>query len=387
MKAPADSYSGRERDDETGFNYHGARYYAPWLGRWVSADPLGIAAGVNLYAYANDNPCVFVDHDGKEPKKPGGTKSAPGRSGSPQRMGTLMHYYSLATLAIRAKAAGLDVDLTGMALTGFEIPTLPGGSRNGKDVGQVDLVLRSESTYHLYDLKPEGTSRDWVNRYVQYFPPVGKGESVQRGTILEEHEEVLAPIFYIDPDTPSSIYFIEFKLPADKGGAKKPGIIEYKYTKFDRSIMNEAFQRQLVESRGFEWSPEVFRELSPAADQIAVDTKVLSPEGSVVYPEIADALLGKWEIAQRDKQVTYWRQLDEAYRQAEINRLYGEEIQMMQMGTLAMTVPTLAPEFEGAGGFAGEGFNVLQAAPEFLTQFLPKFAPIVVPVAAAGASR
>ena len=32
-------YTGKERDEETGLNYHGARYYAPWLGRWMSTDP------------------------------------------------------------------------------------------------------------------------------------------------------------------------------------------------------------------------------------------------------------------------------------------------------------------------------------------------------------
>lgn len=37
-------YTGKERDDETGFYYHGARYYAPWLGRWTSCDPAVIYA-------------------------------------------------------------------------------------------------------------------------------------------------------------------------------------------------------------------------------------------------------------------------------------------------------------------------------------------------------
>jgi RHS repeat-associated protein len=32
-------FSGKERDDETGLYYFGARYYAPWLGRWTSGDP------------------------------------------------------------------------------------------------------------------------------------------------------------------------------------------------------------------------------------------------------------------------------------------------------------------------------------------------------------
>ena len=35
-------YTGKERDEETGLYYHGARYYAPWLGRWTAADPIGL---------------------------------------------------------------------------------------------------------------------------------------------------------------------------------------------------------------------------------------------------------------------------------------------------------------------------------------------------------
>ena len=34
-------YIGKERDEESGFYVHGARYFAPWLGRWISSDPLG----------------------------------------------------------------------------------------------------------------------------------------------------------------------------------------------------------------------------------------------------------------------------------------------------------------------------------------------------------
>ena len=28
-------YTGKERDEENDLYYHGARYYAPWLGRWT----------------------------------------------------------------------------------------------------------------------------------------------------------------------------------------------------------------------------------------------------------------------------------------------------------------------------------------------------------------
>ncbi len=41
-------YTGKERDEETGLYYHGARYYAPWLCRWTSCDPSGLVDGVNI---------------------------------------------------------------------------------------------------------------------------------------------------------------------------------------------------------------------------------------------------------------------------------------------------------------------------------------------------
>jgi RHS repeat-associated protein len=59
-------YSGKERDEETGFTYHEARYCAPWLGRWTSVDPAGLADGMNLFAYARANPVVLFDPDGRQ---------------------------------------------------------------------------------------------------------------------------------------------------------------------------------------------------------------------------------------------------------------------------------------------------------------------------------
>ncbi|MBK6520151.1 MAG: DUF5615 family PIN-like protein, partial [Polyangiaceae bacterium] len=64
-------YTGKERDDETGLYYYGARYYAAWLGRWTSADPLGIGAdGPGLYNYTRGSPVVFVDPSGLEGATP-----------------------------------------------------------------------------------------------------------------------------------------------------------------------------------------------------------------------------------------------------------------------------------------------------------------------------
>jgi len=59
-------YTGMERDEESGLNYHGARYYATWLGRWVSPDPVGLADGPNLYWMTRNNPVKFIDTFGTD---------------------------------------------------------------------------------------------------------------------------------------------------------------------------------------------------------------------------------------------------------------------------------------------------------------------------------
>jgi RHS repeat-associated protein len=60
-------YTRKERDDETGLYYHGARFYAPWLARWTSCDPAGMVDGTNLYPYVLNNPLVFIDPSGFVP--------------------------------------------------------------------------------------------------------------------------------------------------------------------------------------------------------------------------------------------------------------------------------------------------------------------------------
>ncbi|MGV8001300.1 RHS repeat protein [Photorhabdus temperata subsp. temperata] len=61
-------YSGKERD-ATGLYYYGYRYYQPWVGRWLSADPAGTVDGLNLYRMVRNNPITLYDNDGLAPPR------------------------------------------------------------------------------------------------------------------------------------------------------------------------------------------------------------------------------------------------------------------------------------------------------------------------------
>jgi len=68
-------YCGKERDEESGLYYYGARYYAPWSCRFVSIDPLaGAYAAWSPYSYALDNPVMMNDPSGMAPEGGGGNK-------------------------------------------------------------------------------------------------------------------------------------------------------------------------------------------------------------------------------------------------------------------------------------------------------------------------
>jgi len=69
VSEPGYAFTGREWDPEARLYHYRARYYDPTIGRFISEDPLGLAAGPNSYGYVNGSPAVLTDPMGLEGQK------------------------------------------------------------------------------------------------------------------------------------------------------------------------------------------------------------------------------------------------------------------------------------------------------------------------------
>ncbi len=69
-------YVHKELDNETGLYYYGMRYYAPWIARFISVDPLQFDYPYYTpYQYAGNKPISYIDLDGAEESKTKENKS------------------------------------------------------------------------------------------------------------------------------------------------------------------------------------------------------------------------------------------------------------------------------------------------------------------------
>jgi RHS repeat-associated protein len=57
-------FPGQYFDSESGLQYNWHRFYDPSTGRYISADPIGLDGGINLYGYVNQDPVNLVDSFG-----------------------------------------------------------------------------------------------------------------------------------------------------------------------------------------------------------------------------------------------------------------------------------------------------------------------------------
>src|SRR6266699_236707 len=137
------AYNGRELD-ATGLYFYRARYYHPSLERFISEDPIGVAGGINLYGYVEQNPIAQKD--------PFGLQSAAYGWNPPAS--------AIAQMEVAAKVQ--EAELVGRYGAGncppptSKFPTTIGLSAGGTVVRNVngDTSMASSATTVVVDLKP-----------------------------------------------------------------------------------------------------------------------------------------------------------------------------------------------------------------------------------------
>jgi RHS repeat-associated protein len=67
-------FPGQYYDAETGLHYNWNRYYDPNTGRYITADPIGLEGGINLFSYVGGNPVNKMDIMGLYPGPCGNEK-------------------------------------------------------------------------------------------------------------------------------------------------------------------------------------------------------------------------------------------------------------------------------------------------------------------------
>ncbi|MBS1586682.1 MAG: VCBS repeat-containing protein [Bacteroidetes bacterium] len=179
-------YTGKERDEETGFYYIGARYYMPWLARWCAVDPVNseiynafneqpsrnlqresIDLTASSYEYCYNNPIRFTDPTGEQvPWRQIGEELGNIPQKSVERVKSFQNSVrkpianaaeavtqSLTRMAGKSAVFKINSEIQDMNVSrnGFQVPKLIGASTTQKrDSIKTDTDPSSANKFNLY---------------------------------------------------------------------------------------------------------------------------------------------------------------------------------------------------------------------------------------------
>jgi RHS repeat-associated protein len=150
----ASRYTGKERDQESGLDYFGARYYGSSMGRWMRPDwsakedpvpysSLGDPQSLNLYQFVRNNPLSNRDADGHGCPPDCGDPTVATQIAPPSRWDTAKDFFSLPFTNDYTAGAGKILIGGGLVATAA-FGDVPGGAAGALLV--VNTVLGGTAT-------------------------------------------------------------------------------------------------------------------------------------------------------------------------------------------------------------------------------------------------
>jgi len=201
-------FTAKERDEETGLYYFGARYLDARTSRWLSVDPamyegdylpgpgrdpskLGGMGGFyntlnfHAYGYSHNNPIRYIDPDGRSPVVPDGA------------MGTAAHYAIFADIDAELVRQGYeDIRYNRNAVTWDNVRIIN---------RRPDIAALKNGKRFLWEIKPErdNTGRAQLDEYVNFYKWDGTVQT-DIGGILFEGERTIP---FIKPGEQASLTY------------------------------------------------------------------------------------------------------------------------------------------------------------------------------------
>jgi RHS repeat-associated protein len=177
-------------DNKTGLYYYGARYYASWLCRFVSVDPMADEYPYYTpYQYAGNKPITFIDLDGAEPDVPSLAKSD--NTNIQSSVDTKRMAFEFSKQQQKEQSQKLANLLSGTGV-GSNTPTLsPGKSKTTSQIKEEKRKTRQIEAQQNYEQLKKDVSA--TSPFVGGGGDFGFGFASTTATALQEAPFLLAP--------------------------------------------------------------------------------------------------------------------------------------------------------------------------------------------------